>query len=455
MSIIAANVKLYKSQEMNDNPTGGGVMTNIEVADGVSGDVFPSISRLDKSGGKLNLRKLFGKIDSDNSDLYGGAHAVLSSRSTDTDVSELVIRSEAFERADLIADMEGHFGRSSTFIGRLSGNYYAGDTVLGVVDASAYTADKPYYLYRPEGEYNPAAYGEIIWIISIDTVADTITVATPLKADYTLYSNYAVYCMIYEVTRALTGRGYGIVGLSSAAASGQKTVALDTINIRVLPENTAAASDIDYSKYPGLHPAFMVNDAVLIIEGATEEEATISSISGTTITLVDNLTNSFTSAAIMDSICPRGDLQAAKGIDFTQETWDGSTFSDTQSGGPASGTYSFAGYPLSVNNHDAITDRIGLDFTSSTAFNIISEKYGNLGTGTTSAAVAPTNPLTGDPYFTLSASGWGGTWQAGNVLRFNVIGAMAEIWLARCINTGASGTGSDGTDIEFRGDVAS
>ena len=150
-----------------------------------------------------------------------------------------------------------------------------------------------------------------------------------------------------------------------------------------------------------------------------------------------------------------GDLKAAKGVSFTQETWDGSTFLDTQQGDPAAGTYNFGSYPLTVNNHDAITDRIGLDFTSSTEFNIISEKYGNLGTGNTSSDVSPINPITSDPYFTLSASGWGGTWQSGNVLRFNVIGAMREVWVARCVNTGASGTGSDGCDIELRGDVAS
>ena len=442
MSIIAANVKLYKAQEQNDNDNGGGVMTGTELADGVSGNLFPSISRLDKTGGKLNLRKLFGKIDSDNSDLYGGAHAVLTSLSTDAEVSELIIRSEEFERSDLVDDLEGRW---------VKGTYkcyiiapVAGATTIertNLASGSAPSAGVFYWLAD-------SASAEIV--LGTDYTGNILTLRAPLQNTYTGTTQ-----LFITTNTGSNGRCHGIVGLASAAASGQKDAVLDGLTVRLLPTNKASAPGVNYNAVAEEQTVFAGGDTVLLIEGATEEECTISSISGNTLTMVSNLTNSFTAAAVCCSVCPRGDWQAAKGVDFTQETWDGSTFSDTQSGAPASGTYNFASYPLSVNNHDAITDRIGLDFTSSTAFNIISEKYGNLGTGSTSVNVAPINPITGDPYFTLNHNGFGGTWQSGNVLRFNVIGAMAEIWLARCINTGASGTGSDSTDLELRGDVAS
>jgi len=440
MSIVAANVKLYKSQEMNDNDNGGGVMTGSEVADGVSGDLFPSISRLDKSQGKLNLRKIFGKIDSDNSDLYGGAHAVLTSLSTDAEVSELIVKSSAFEHSDVVAELtENH--NQGTLRSYLSVAAVAGDTTIEFTSAIPLVAGGTYLFYTTKEFFN---------VVSVS--GTTATLLGPLHYNHSVASTYNY---IYPAKFPTTGRCYGVSQLFSAASSGQKEVVVVNPFARLLPNNFAAVPEFDPAADPYAQEIFGAGDTVLLKEGATEEECTISSISGKTLTLVSDLVNTFTSAAICCSICPLGDLQAAKGTDFTQETWDGSTFSDSQDGAAASGTYNFATYPLSVNNHDAIADRIGLDFTSATAFNIISELYGNLGTGTTSADVAPVNPLTSDPYFTLDKDGFGGTWQAGNVLRFNVIGALAEVWLARCINTGASGTGADGTDIELRGDVAS
>ena len=114
MTILVADVKLYKAEDQTDNPSGGGQMTGTELVGGVSGNLFPSISRLDKAAGKLHLRKLFAKIDSDNSDLYGGAHTVLKTLSDDTDVNELLIRSTGLTRDDLIAEMEGRHTPGAT-----------------------------------------------------------------------------------------------------------------------------------------------------------------------------------------------------------------------------------------------------------------------------------------------------------------------------------------------------
>ena len=462
MSILAANVKLYKAADQTDNPTGGGNMTGTELVGGVSGNLFPSISRLDKAAGKLHLRKLFAKIDSDNSDLYGGAHAVLTELSDDTDVNELLIRSTALWREDLVADLEGRYTSTGSNLETVQ-SATAGDAYI-LSSADLDSANGPAGLPLNTVLILPGGYVAVLtavtgewsrqsqywdgseWIYT-EWYYSKYTLAHPLFHSFSSGSTY-----LAAATAA--GRCYGAATLSSTAASGQKNVNVDSLSIQLLPNNSGAAPEFDYGKVLPDQYIFADGDMVLLIEGATEEEATISSISGTTITLVSNLTNSFTAAAIMTSVCPLGDLQANKGVDFTQETWDGETFSDSQSGAGASGTYNFSSYPLSLNNHDAISDRIGLDFTSSTEFEIISERYGNLGTGSTAADVAPINPITGDPYFTLDKDGFGGTFQSGNVLRFNVIGAMAEVWSSRLIEAGATGTGSDQTTLEIRGDVA-
>ena len=74
--------------------------------------------------------------------------------------------------------------------------------------------------------------------------------------------------------------------------------------------------------------------------------------------------------------------------------------------------------------------------------------------GTTGADLAPINPATGVPYFTLSAMGWGSGWIAGNVLRFNTTGANFPLWVSRTVmQSPAAPPGTDQLIISIRGDI--
>ena len=83
---------------------------------------------------------------------------------------------------------------------------------------------------------------------------------------------------------------------------------------------------------------------------------------------------------------------------------------------------------------------------------MIGENLGVIATGTTGADITPVNPVTGQPYFTLRASGWGAGWSIGNNLRFNTVGASAPAWLTRTVLSGAALTG-DAFDLAAAGDV--
>ena len=63
------------------------------------------------------------------------------------------------------------------------------------------------------------------------------------------------------------------------------------------------------------------------------------------------------------------------------------------------------------------------------------------------------NPATGEPYFTLRATGWGGGWAAGNVLRFNTVGALFPVWVVRTIQQGPETVPNDSFTLLIRGDV--
>jgi hypothetical protein len=92
-------------------------------------------------------------------------------------------------------------------------------------------------------------------------------------------------------------------------------------------------------------------------------------------------------------------------------------------------------------------------FTNTTSFNVIGENVGVIATGNTGTNCAPTNPATGQPYFTIPSTGWGLGWATGNVLRFNTVGAVVPVWVARTILQGPETVVDDDFTILVRGDV--
>ncbi|MBN9695292.1 MAG: hypothetical protein J0L85_05785 [Zoogloea sp.] len=79
MAILASNIALLESERMTDAADGGGRMTSREIPDGVAGNIFPKVSRLDSTYGRINLRQVFGAVRSANTDTYAGSHAVITS----------------------------------------------------------------------------------------------------------------------------------------------------------------------------------------------------------------------------------------------------------------------------------------------------------------------------------------------------------------------------------------
>lgn len=148
-----------------------------------------------------------------------------------------------------------------------------------------------------------------------------------------------------------------------------------------------------------------------------------------------------------------GDMQARPQYFFSQQTWT-SVWSDSRIGNNTTAQYNDALYPVEVANDAAITERWLLQFTSATAFNVVGERAGVVGSGSTAADVAPVNPLTGKPYFTLRSAGFGSGWATGNAVRFNTVGANHPVWIARTIIPGPATLAEDRSQIQVRGDVA-
>ena len=149
------------------------------------------------------------------------------------------------------------------------------------------------------------------------------------------------------------------------------------------------------------------------------------------------LTHDFPSpGSYVSSALIAGDLRSRVSLLFDQQTWDGTTWLNAMDGAPATGTYNNTLSPVEVNNMGAVTERWAFRFTSTTAFQIIGEHVGVIGTGTINAATAPINPATGTPYFIVPEEGWGGGWSVGNIVRMNTIGAQFPVWVVRTVQQG-------------------
>lgn len=196
-------------------------------------------------------------------------------------------------------------------------------------------------------------------------------------------------------------------------------------------------------------------DLPIKIEHRVEDMAQVSDvlISGE-IGISRALTHDFPAGSYLSSalIPVPQDLDARVSNVFAQSTWTGE-WQDELIGDAPSANYNTLAYPIAVLNSGAMTGRYRIQFTGATSFSAYLEGVGGIGSGNTTADFAPNNPLTGEPYFTILAAGWGAGWASGNVLRFNVQGAAYPVWIARCTLQGPLVEPTDSVRIEIRGDA--
>lgn len=171
------------------------------------------------------------------------------------------------------------------------------------------------------------------------------------------------------------------------------------------------------------------------------------------LTLSRVLSHAYPTDAHVSSAMILGDLSARISTFFDQATWAADQWSDVRIGSGAAASFNDVLAPIEVSNDGAITERWIVLFTNTTTFNVIGEHVGVIAQGNTSSDLTPINPATAKPYFTLRAIGWGAGWSAGNVLRFNTIGSIVPIWVARTIQQGPETVTEDAFTLLIRGDV--
>lgn len=135
MTISIDDVKLLKSQRLTDEDDGGGRATGQAVIDGEENNLFADISRLDRTLGRINLRKAFAGVMTQNNDPYLGAHAIVTERPGDPRVSVLLFKtdSQTGQRAAARAAIESYVVPSVVAPFELLGNQMAGQRAIACI----------------------------------------------------------------------------------------------------------------------------------------------------------------------------------------------------------------------------------------------------------------------------------------------------------------------------------
>lgn len=233
----------------------------------------------------------------------------------------------------------------------------------------------------------------------------------------------------------------GRVRLSRVRVIGNNGVTITAGYTTDLDAGTVSFTDITGYSQP-IHIENRIEDMMLVSDAQ---------LSGR-LTFTRPLTHDYPLGAYVSSALVIGDMRARVPVLFDQTTW-ASVWSDLLAGSAAPATFNDVLAPIEVTNKGAITERWVIQFTNTTSFNVIGENVGVIASGNTATDCAPVNPATGVAYFTIRATGWGSGWAAGNALRFNTIGSLFPVWIARTVQQGPATAQDDSFTVLVRGDI--
>jgi hypothetical protein len=103
MTISETDLKLLKSERMTDYEDGGGKMTSNVVVDGEVNNLFNDISQLDRTYGRVSLRKAYSAVHTASTDTYLGSHIILTDPPDDANVLVTMFSTESWTDERLVA----------------------------------------------------------------------------------------------------------------------------------------------------------------------------------------------------------------------------------------------------------------------------------------------------------------------------------------------------------------
>jgi hypothetical protein len=271
MTILSTDIKLMASERLTDNEDGGGQMSAVEIQDGVVNNLFPDISRLDRTYGRVNLRKLYLAVRTANQDVYYGSHAIVTDPPDDPRVSVVMFTTGSYtdERTNARDRIESY-----VVVGPVTRYTLLGDQVVGQRLLRLYAmpeAELPkigdvYALSEEDDAGNPTAEIQYVRITEVsgelqqfedskgvftrkiitvgisDALRRTFEGAEAVQRETTAKTSPTRF---RETTVADASRYFGIMQLDQPAQPGDMNIKTKTIFGQLVPSATAESPVAD------------------------------------------------------------------------------------------------------------------------------------------------------------------------------------------------------------------
>lgn len=178
MSITAADIVIYESERMTDEDNGGGKPTGNILPDNTVNALFPKTSRMDRTQGVTNMRKLFCGVRTNNAEAYQGSHFIVDKDAQDAHTNLLVFAGAATDtRAEARSRIEQYLVPGYSARIYILGDAYAGQRSILLfqeVTAPIPELGGTLYLYGKNPDTN-LDYEEYIKVGAMDVGTQTFT----------------------------------------------------------------------------------------------------------------------------------------------------------------------------------------------------------------------------------------------------------------------------------------
>ena len=259
-----------KSQRLDDSDEGGGRMTGNEVVDGEINNLFPDISRLDRTYGRVQLRKAFPAVLTNTTNPFYGGHVIITKSAEDEKVkccmcttkSSTDVRKDAVDRIQEYV-VQGY--RLTSYI--LMGKHVQGSQALLVqqdIEDEIPSVNSVLYLEESDGED-----GEFIKIKKVEVQKEdskkrelclTLWAQTQYEHDgfhYTQGGGTVIDTYFYMTIVQDAMHYYSIKKLVTPANKGDDSVKVDDIFHNLVPcaQSSDALSNRDATGSYGSYQA--------------------------------------------------------------------------------------------------------------------------------------------------------------------------------------------------------
>ncbi|MGM8900880.1 hypothetical protein ACS8FC_19855, partial [Psychrobacter sp. 1Y4] len=167
------DLEILKSEIMADTPDGGGLPTGVAVIDGVSNNLFPDVSDIDRLLGRVRLRKVYLAVKTANTDLLQAPRLLFTELPDNENISVFAFKPTSFadRRSDAQNKIESYLAFGTKWAGHLLETQLSGQRVIQIsLDAKdpIPAVGQPLVLVQNEGQSDE--FYQYLRPLKVDTV---------------------------------------------------------------------------------------------------------------------------------------------------------------------------------------------------------------------------------------------------------------------------------------------